>query len=48
MAFANPNSGEKLAIGKSDLELLLFKATSNENYMLPHEKLNEIADRTSS
>lgn len=38
--------GEKLPIGKSELEQMLFKATSADNYMMPHEELYEIVDRT--
>ena len=40
--------GEKLPIGKSDLEILLFKATSSEHYMLNNEEIYEIIDKTYS
>ncbi len=40
------DSGEQIPIGKSELEQLLYKATSGENYTVPHEQLYAIADRT--
>jgi len=42
------NRGEQIPIGKSDLEVQLFKATSGENYILPHEQLYEIAEKTNN
>ena len=43
---SSTHRGEQIPIGKSELEQLLFKATSGLNFMLPHEQLYDIAERT--